>query len=181
MLTRTSPFVLGNPPLAQEREREMGLAVGLAGDDAPAPPILRDPARLKIAIVHYWLVGPGGGENVVRAMLEVFPQADVFTLVCRPAYAHTLVAPERLRVSMLQRIPGVARFYRSLLLLMPAALENFDLTGYDLVISSESGPAKGVLPALNALHICYCHSPMRYLWDQYQDTGGRWAGSVARS
>ena len=123
----------------------------------------------KVAIVHYWLVGSGGGENVVKAMLELFPQADVFTLVERPAFSRTIVSRERLRTSYLQRIPGAARFYRALLPLMPTALENFDLRGYDLIISSESGPAKGILPPLGAVHICYCHSPMRYIWDQYHE------------
>ncbi len=123
----------------------------------------------RVAIVHYWLVGSGGGENVVKAMLELFPQADVFTLVERPAFSRTIVPRERLRTSYLQRIPGAARFYRALLPLMPTALENFDLRGYDLIISSESGPAKGILPPLGAVHICYCHSPMRYIWDQYHE------------
>jgi glycosyltransferase involved in cell wall biosynthesis len=123
----------------------------------------------KVAIVHYWLVGSGGGENVVKAMLELFPQADVFTLVERPDFSISIVPRERLRTSYLQRIPGAARFYRALLPLMPTALENFDLRGYDLIISSESGPAKGILPPLGALHICYCHSPMRYIWDQYHE------------
>lgn len=123
----------------------------------------------RVAIVHYWLVGGGGGENVVKAMLELFPQADVFTLVEDPAFSSTLVPRERLRTSLLQHIPGAARHYRALLPLMPAALENLDLRGYDLIISSESGPAKGIVPPLDAVHICYCHSPMRYLWDQYHD------------
>ena len=123
----------------------------------------------KIAIVHYWLVGSGGGENVVKAMLELFPQADVFTLVEDPAFSQTIVPRDRLRTSFLQRIPGAARHYRALLPLMPTALENLDLRGYDLIISSESGPAKGIVPPLDAVHICYCHSPMRYLWDQYHE------------
>ena len=123
----------------------------------------------RVAIVHYWLVGSGGGENVVKAMLELFPQADVFTLVEDPAFSQTIVPRHRLRTSFLQRIPGAARHYRALLPLMPAALENLDLRGYDLIISSESGPAKGIVPPLDAVHICYCHSPMRYLWDQYHE------------
>lgn len=126
-------------------------------------------SRPRVAIVHYWLVGGGGGENVVKAMLELFPEADVFTLVEDPAFSATIVPRHRLRTSFLQRIPGAARHYRALLPLMPAALENLDLRGYDLIISSESGPAKGIVPPLDAVHICYCHSPMRYLWDQYHE------------
>jgi glycosyltransferase involved in cell wall biosynthesis len=133
-------------------------------------------SRPRVAIVHYWLVGGGGGENVVKAMLELFPEADVFTLVEDPAFSSTIVPRHRLRTSFLQRIPGAARHYRALLPLMPAALENLDLRGYDLIISSESGPAKGIVPPLDAVHICYCHSPMRYLWDQYHEyrSGAGW-------
>lgn len=126
-------------------------------------------AGLRVAIVHYWLVGSGGGENVVKAMLELFPEAHVFTLIERPSFSRTIVPAERLHTSFLQHIPGAARFYRALLPLMPAALENLDLRGYDLIISSESGPAKGIVPPLGAVHLCYCHSPMRYLWDQYHE------------
>nr|WP_281422878.1 glycosyltransferase [Sphingomonas yunnanensis] len=132
-------------------------------------------AGLRVAIVHYWLVGPGGGENVVKTMLRLFPTADVFTLVEKPAYSQTIVPRERLHTSFLQRIPGAARAHRALLPLAPMALENLDLEGYDLIISSESGPAKGIMPPLKAVHVCYCHSPMRYIWDQFhqyrRDTG----------
>lgn len=124
-------------------------------------------AGLRVAIVHYWLVGPGGGENVVKTMLRIFPQADVHTLVEQADYSKTVVARERLRTSFLQKLPGAAKMHRSLLPLAPFALENMNLDGYDLIISSESGPAKGIMPPLNAVHVCYCHSPMRYIWDQY--------------
>lgn len=135
--------------------------------------------ELRVALVHYWLVGSGGGENVLSAMLEMFPDADVFTLVHKPEFSRRIVPPERLRTSFLQRLPGASRFHRALLPLMPMALENLDLSGYDLIISSESGPAKGIVPPLDALHICYCHSPMRYIWDQYHDYA-RGANPLAR-
>ncbi|MFA5967677.1 MAG: glycosyltransferase [Sphingomonas sp.] len=124
-------------------------------------------AGLRVAIVHYWLVGPGGGENVVKTMLRIFPQANVYTMVERPEFSETIVPRERLHTSFLQRIPGAARMHRSLLPLAPIALENLNLDNYDLIISSESGPAKGIMPPLKAVHVCYCHSPMRYIWDQY--------------
>lgn len=131
-------------------------------------PAIKDfPESLKVAIVHYWLVGHGGGEMVVAAIKEIFPQAEIFTLVADFSYARKLLGNSKISTSFLQHIPFSRRIYRSLLVLMPIALENFDLSGYDLVISSESGPAKGVLPPLNAVHICYCHSPMRYIWDHY--------------
>lgn len=124
-------------------------------------------AGLRVAIVHYWLVGPGGGENVVKTMLRIFPQADVHTMVAKLDYADTVVPRHRLRTSLLQKIPGAPKMHRALLPLAPFALENLNLDDYDLIISSESGPAKGILPPLGAVHVCYCHSPMRYIWDQY--------------
>lgn len=130
----------------------------------------------RVALVHYWLVGDAGGEKVVREILEIFPNADIFTLVHDPAVSPSLVGGRRVHASWLQGLPGAAKHYRKLLPLMPMALEALDLSGYDLVISSESGPAKGIIPPLDALHICYCHSPMRYLWDQaheYRAEAGR--------
>lgn len=124
-------------------------------------------AHLRVAIVHYWLVGPGGGENVVKTMLRIFPQAIVHTLVEEPAYSITVVPRERLRTSFLQKLPFAAKLHRMLLPLAPLALENLNLDDYDLIISSESGPAKGILAPLDAVHVCYCHSPMRYVWDQF--------------
>ena len=124
---------------------------------------------MRVAIVHYWLVSMRGGEKVVEQLCEMFPQADIHTLVVdRSALSDRLLA-HRIIPSVLQRVPGAAKRYKSLLPLMPHALEAMDLTDYDLVISSESGPAKGVVPRADALHLCYCHSPMRYLWDQYHE------------
>ncbi|MBW6531657.1 glycosyltransferase [Sphingomonas sp. RRHST34] len=158
------------PPL----QAHVGTVPIAAGEAGAVTTPLRDEAEwraqfagLRVAIVHYWLVGPGGGENVVKTMLRIFPQAVVHTLVADPDYSRTIVPDDRLRTSFLQKIPGAARFHRSLLPVAPMALENLDLDGYDLIISSESGPAKGIMPPLNAVHVCYCHSPMRYLWDQY--------------
>lgn len=121
----------------------------------------------RVAIVHYWLVSAAGGEKVVQSLLNVFPDADVFTLVADPEVARSVIGDRRLVTSMLQRIPFSRKIYRKLLPLMPAAIENLDLSGYDLILSSESGPAKGVLPPLGAIHICYCHTPMRYIWDHF--------------
>jgi glycosyltransferase involved in cell wall biosynthesis len=126
-------------------------------------------ARLKVAIVHYWFVGMGGGEKVVQALLELFPDADVFTLVYDTEFSQKIVGKNKLHASFLQKIPFASKMHRKLLPLMPAALENLDLSGYNLIVSSESGPSKGILPGIDALHICYCHSPMRYIWDQYHE------------
>ncbi len=124
-------------------------------------------ASLRIAIVHYWLVKWRGGERVLEALLEVFPQADLFTLVLDRASLPASLRSRKIVTSFLQKIPGAARHYQKFLPLFPMALEQFQLGDYDLVISSESGPAKGVLTSQHTCHICYCHSPMRYLWDMY--------------
>jgi glycosyltransferase involved in cell wall biosynthesis len=136
---------------------------------------MTDLTELRIAIVHYWFVRRRGGERVVEVLADMFPQADIFTLVVdRDSLAKSLQA-RKITASVLQKLPGVKRYYRRLLPLFPIALEQFRLDGYDLIISSESGPAKGVITPAQACHICYCHSPMRYLWDmfhQYQQDAG---------
>jgi glycosyltransferase involved in cell wall biosynthesis len=124
-------------------------------------------SKLRIAIVHYWFVGRAGGEKVVEAMAELFPQADLFSLVADRESLAPVLRERRLVTSFLQWIPGARRFHRHFLFLQPIALEQFDLSEYDLVISSESGPAKGVITSSKTCHICYCHSPMRYIWDMY--------------
>ena len=123
--------------------------------------------KARIAIVHYWFVSRRGGERVVEAMAEMFPQADLFALVVDPDQLPLSLRNRRIQTSFLQKLPGATRMHKRLLPLYPLALEQFDLSGYDLVISSESGPAKGVLTGGRTCHICYCHSPMRYLWDFY--------------
>lgn len=123
----------------------------------------------RVAIIHYWLVTMRGGERVLERLLELFPGADIFTHVYDPAAVSAAIRARTVHTSFIQKLPGARRHYQSYLPLMPMALEQLDLRGYDLVISSESGPAKGVIPAPDALHLCYVHSPMRYLWDHYHD------------
>jgi glycosyltransferase involved in cell wall biosynthesis len=122
---------------------------------------------MRVAIVHYWLVSMRGGEKVVEALCDMYPEADIFTLVYDKDKISEKIRRHTIKSSFLQKIPGVAGRHQSFLPLMPFALENLDLSGYDLIISSESGPAKGVIPPPHATHVCYCHSPMRYLWDHY--------------
>jgi glycosyltransferase involved in cell wall biosynthesis len=139
--------------------------------------VLKD---LKVAIVHHWLITYTGGERVISALLDLFPQADLFALVANEEVTARF-APRRVTTSFLQRLPGSRRYHRYMLPLYPFALEQFDLRGYDLVISSESGPAKGVITSTDTLHISYCHSPMRYIWDQYHGyTNGRDMSGLAR-
>jgi glycosyltransferase involved in cell wall biosynthesis len=123
---------------------------------------------MKVALVHYWLVGMRGGEKVLEVLCDLYPDADIFTLVLDREAISEKILRHRIFTSGLQHIGG-RRHYKKMLPLMPFALEAFDLTPYDLVISSESGPAKGVVTAPDSTHICYCHSPMRYLWDLYPD------------
>ena len=128
--------------------------------------------NLRIAIVHYWFVSHRGGERVVEAIADMFPRADLFSLVVNPEWLPKTLRCRPITTSFLQSLPGSTHWHRKLLPLYPLALEQFDLSGYDLVLSSESGPAKGVLTSAGTCHVCYCHSPMRYLWDfyhQYKD------------
>jgi glycosyltransferase involved in cell wall biosynthesis len=119
---------------------------------------------MRVALVHYWLLNRRGGEKVLDALCRIFPAADIFTLFYDPDRASREVRKHQVTASFLNPL---RRHYRTLLPLMPMALEGFDLRGYDLIISSESGPAKGVIAPSTARHICYCHTPMRYLWDLY--------------
>ena len=141
----------------------------------PAP----RPGELRVALVHYWLVGMRGGEKVLEQLCAMFPQADIFTHVAVPERLSERLRAHRIETSFVARLPFATRLYQKYLPFMPRALEEIDLTGYDLVISSESGPAKGVIPPPDAAHLCYCHSPMRYLWDQYH-TYRDGAGALTR-
>ena len=124
---------------------------------------------MKVAIVHYWLVGMRGGEKVVEALCEMYPDADIYTHVYNPDVISPTINRHRVRTTFISRLPKANRWYQRYLPLMPLALEQLDLRGYDLVISSESGPAKGFLVSPGTLHVCYCHTPMRYIWDMYHD------------
>jgi glycosyltransferase involved in cell wall biosynthesis len=129
---------------------------------------------MRTAIVHYWLLNHRGGEKVIDALCRLLPDADIFTLFCDSEMLTPVMRSHRITTSFLNPLRNQ---YRSLLPLMPMALENFDLRGYDLVVSSESGPAKGVITSSNTRHICYCHTPMRYLWDLYPAYRNEWTHS----
>ncbi len=124
---------------------------------------------MKVAIVHYWLLNMRGGEKVVEALCEMFPDADLFTHIYNPEAISPTIRRHKVQTSFIARLPQARRRYQSYLPLMPRALEELDLRAYDLVISSESGPAKGVITRPDAVHVCYCHTPMRYLWNMYHD------------
>jgi glycosyltransferase involved in cell wall biosynthesis len=121
---------------------------------------------MRVALVHDWFTVYAGAERVVEQILRVFPQADVYALVdFLKGEERGFLQGKRVRVSFIQRLPGAQQRYRTYLPLMPLAIEQFDLRGYDLVISSSHAVAKGVITGPDQLHICYCHSPIRYAWD----------------
>jgi glycosyltransferase involved in cell wall biosynthesis len=129
---------------------------------------------MRVAIVHYWLLGMRGGEKVVESLCRMFPDADIFTLFYDPESISETIRRHRVTASYLNPL---RRYHRSLLPFMPSALESLDLRGYDLILSSESGPAKGVVGPSSAHHICYCHTPMRYLWELYPAYLNDWTSS----
>jgi glycosyltransferase involved in cell wall biosynthesis len=122
---------------------------------------------MKVAIVHYWLVGMRGGERVLEVLCDLYPEAHVYTHVYLPGAVSRSISCHLVTTTFIGHMPFAATMYKKYLPLMPMALEQLDLSGYDLVISSESGPAKGVIAHPDAVHLCYCHSPMRYIWNLY--------------
>ena len=135
--------------------------------------------ELKVAIVHYWLVNMRGGERVIEALLDLFPQAVIITHVYDPDKVSAKIKAQEVRETFIGRLPSARKHYQKYLPLMPLALEQMDLQEFDLILSSESGPAKGIIPRPDATHLCYCHSPMRYIWDHYHLYRGA-AGRLAR-
>jgi glycosyltransferase involved in cell wall biosynthesis len=121
---------------------------------------------VKTAIVHDWLTTYAGAERVLEQMLQVYPDADLFSLIdYLPEGERAFLGARPVRTSFLQRIPGMRSHYRRWLALMPLAVEQFDVSGYDLVLSSSYAVAKGVLTGPDQLHLCMCYSPPRYAWD----------------
>lgn len=120
----------------------------------------------RVAIVHDWLVVKGGAERVLHELLSMFPHAELFCTVCFLAEKdRDLIAGRKLTTTFIQRLPGAAKRYRSYLPLMPIAIEQLDLSAFDLVISSSYAVAKGVLTGPDQVHVSYVHSPARYAWD----------------
>ena len=120
----------------------------------------------RIAVVHDWLPVYAGAERVLEQILNVFPDADLFSMVdLLPASERVFLKGKKVRTSFLQKWGWVRRNYRKFLPLMPIAVEQFDLSDYELIVSSSYAVAKGVVTGPGQLHVCYCHSPMRYAWD----------------
>ena len=133
---------------------------------------------MKVALVHDWLTGMRGGEKCLEVFCELFPEADLFTLLHQPGSVSPQIEARRICTSFLQRLPRITRNYRYFLPLMPRAIESLDLRAYDLVLSSSHCVAKGVRSG-GAPHISYCHTPMRYVWDQYEHYFGPGQASPA--
>ncbi len=135
---------------------------------------------MRVALVHDWLTGMRGGERCLEVFCELFPEADLFTLLHVPGSVTPVIERRRIVTSFIQRLPEAERRYRHYLLLFPAAVRRFDLRGYHLILSSSHAVAKGVRVPAGARHVCYCFTPMRYVWDLYGDYFGRRAGLLPR-
>ena len=135
---------------------------------------------MRVALVHDWLTGLRGGERVLEQLCLMYPEADIFTLVHVKGSCGPIIERRRIVTSFLDRLPK--RTYRHYLPLFPLAVERFDLRAYELVISTSHAVAKGCRPAPGAVHVAYVHTPMRYVWDQFDAYFGRGrAGVVTRA
>lgn len=120
----------------------------------------------RVAVAHDWLTIPGGSEQVVMELLEMFPAAEVFTTIYEASAWPPIITDRPIHSSFLQRVPGATRHYPKLLPLMTRAFRAFDLSRFDLVLSSSHACAKNVRVPPGTLHVCYCHTPMRYVWEE---------------
>ena len=127
----------------------------------------------RVAVVHEWFTGMRGGEKCVEALCEIFPDADIYALLLVPGTVSPVIERALAGTSFVQHLPAAATQYRRYLPLFPLAVRQFDLRGYDLVISSNHCVAKGARVPPGALHICYCYTPMRYIWGQYDEYFGK--------
>lgn len=125
-----------------------------------------DPTKLRVALVHDWLNGMRGGERVLELLAELFPRSEIFTLLYQPGSSSAFLEDRPIHTSPLGRLPGAKRKHQIYLPFFPFWIEQFDLTGFDLVISTSHCVAKGVLAPPDAPHLCYCFAPMRYAYDQ---------------
>lgn len=137
---------------------------------------------LKIALVHDWLTGMRGGEKILEVLCELYPEATLFTLLHNKGSVSETIENMRIRTSFIERLPFKASKYRNYLPLFPLAIESLDFSEFDLILSTSHAVAKGARPAPGALHVCYCHTPMRYVWELYDEYfGPRRAGMVKRA
>jgi glycosyltransferase involved in cell wall biosynthesis len=127
---------------------------------------------MRVALIHDWLTGMRGGEKVLEALCDLYPEAPIYTLIHVPGTVSKKIESHPIHTSFLQRMPMVRKHYRNYLPLFPSAIESFNLRNFDFIISSSHCVAKGVIPSLEAKHLCYIHTPMRYIWSHYEDYFG---------
>jgi glycosyltransferase involved in cell wall biosynthesis len=127
---------------------------------------------MRVALIHDWLTGLRGGEKVLEGLCELFPDATLFTMVHVPHSTSDVIESHPIRTAFTQRLPSVRKIYRWYLPLYPWAVESLDLEGFDLIVSNSHCVAKGVIPPRGSVHICYCLTPMRYVWDRFHDYFG---------
>jgi len=136
----------------------------------------------RVALVHDWLTGMRGGEKCLEVLCELFPAAPIYTLLHVKGAMSPLIESREIHTSFIQRFPSVEEKYRMYLPFFPAAIESFDFSGFDLVVSTSHCVAKGAKPRRGALHLCYCFTPMRYVYEMYDEYFGKGqAGVVVRS
>ncbi len=136
----------------------------------------------RIALVHDWLTGMRGGEKCLEGLCELFPSATIFTLLHRVGSTSDVIERMNIKTSFVQKLPFSGSKYRYYLPLFPLAIEQFELRSFDLVVSLSHCVAKGIRPRGDALHVCYCFTPMRYIWDQYELYFGKGrAGRLTRA
>jgi glycosyltransferase involved in cell wall biosynthesis len=128
---------------------------------------------VRLALAHDWLTGMRGGEKALEVICERFPDAELFTLVHVPGSVSPVIERRRIHTSFIQRLPRVERYYRQYLPLFPAAIQRFDFTGFDVVLSISHCCMKSVMTPPRTRHVCYCLTPMRYAWDQFDAYFGR--------
>lgn len=133
----------------------------------------------RVALVHDWLTGMRGGEKILEVFCELFPDATLFSLLHNKGAMSRTIEQMKIVTSFIQKLPMKERKYRNYLPLMPHAIESFDLSNFDIILSISSAVAKGAIPGKKAVHICCCLSPMRYLWDQYDEYFGKDRGGFA--
>lgn len=127
---------------------------------------------MKVALVHDWLTGMRGGEKCLEVLCELFPEAPIYTLLHNKGAMSPLIESKKIVTSFIDSMPKKESHYRSFLPLFPTAIEQFDFSGYDLIVSTSHAVAKGAKVGKDAIHICYCHTPMRYVWEMYDEYFG---------
>ncbi|MEW5798138.1 MAG: glycosyltransferase [Bacteroidota bacterium] len=134
---------------------------------------------MNVALVHDWLTGMRGGEKCLEVLCELYPDAPIYTLLHNKGAMSPIIESKRIVTSFIDSLPGKETKYRSYLPLFPLAIEQFDFSGYDLVISTSHAVVKGAKVRKDALHICYCHTPMRYVWEMYDEYFGKDKAGIA--